>query len=110
MTLTLHAFAPTALLAMLLLAPVPSAAQDTLPDAPGKATVAETCTGCHDLGPILAQRRSTEDWADVVERMTGFGATLSDAQKATILGYLNAALGRGDAPPAGPAPTSPGGR
>jgi len=82
-------------------------AQDALPDGPGKAAVSEACTQCHDLGTVTAQRRGADEWADVVERMEGFGASLSDAKKAEILAYLSANLGKGDAPAetATPAPS-----
>lgn len=100
-------FRPLFVAAALAIA-LPAAAQDALPEGPGKAAVQETCTQCHDLGPILAQRRSAEDWADVVERMKGFGASLTDSQKAGILAYLTASLGKGDAPSATPAPAPAG--
>lgn len=90
-----------------------ASAQDALPDALGKAAVVKACIDCHDLGPILSQRRTPAQWAYIVEEMVGFGAALSDASRQEILGYLQANLGRDEAPPAASAPApapSPGGR
>lgn len=95
-----------ALAALAALGAGSASAQDALPEAPGKATVAQTCTGCHDLGPILSQRRTPAQWAYIVEEMVGFGATLTDASKQEILGYLQANLGKDEAQPAAQ-PASP---
>lgn len=89
----------------------PAGAQAELPDGPAKATLTEACTQCHDLGTVTAQHRSAEEWTDVIDRMEGFGASLSDAKKADILAYLSANLGKGDAaapatPPPAPAPAA----
>jgi hypothetical protein len=92
--------------AALLAAPA-ATAQDALPDGPGKATLMDTCTQCHDAGLISAQHRSPDEWNDILARMTGFGAVLDDAKKAEILAYLNANLGKGDAAPAAPAAAAP---
>ena len=97
----------------------PAAAQDALPEGPSKAALVEACTQCHDLGTVTAQRRGADEWVDVVDRMVGFGASLSDARKTEILAYLNANLGKGDpaaetatpaAPPPPAAAPSPGAR
>lgn len=93
----------------------PAGAQAELPDGPGKAALTEACTQCHDLGTVTAQHRSAEEWTDVIDRMEGFGASLSDAKRADIAAYLNANLGKGDAtapatPPAPVAAPSPGAR
>ena len=93
----------------------PAGAQAELPDGPGKAAISEACTQCHDLGTVTAQHRSAEEWTDVIDRMEGFGATLSDTKKAEIITYLNANLGKGDpaapaAQPAAPAPAPSGSR
>lgn len=93
----------------------PAGAQEGLPDGPGKVALTEACTQCHDLGTVTAQHRSIEEWTDVIERMEGFGASLSDAKKAEITAYLNANLGKGDptvpaaqppAPASGPSPSA----
>ena len=101
-----------ALATLLALGAGAASAQDAaLPEAPGKAAVSETCMDCHDLGPILSQRRTPAQWAYILDEMVGFGAKLTDARKQEILGYLQANLGKDEAPPTTPAaPASPGGR
>jgi len=103
----MHRRAPVAAAAVISLAAAslgvtPAGAQEALPDGPGKVALVKACTQCHDLGLVAAQRRSAEEWTDVIDRMEGFGAPLSEAKKADILAYLNANLGKGDAaaPPA----------
>ena len=39
--------------AIFLAAVIPAHSQDTLPDGPGKDTVATVCTGCHQLSRIV---------------------------------------------------------
>jgi len=102
----MHRRAPIAALALAAASLVvsPAGAQEVLPDGPGKVALTKACTQCHDLGLVAAQRRSAEEWADIIDRMEGFGAPLSEAKKADILAYLNANLGKGDAA-AAPAPS-----
>jgi mono/diheme cytochrome c family protein len=86
-----------------------SLAQDSLPEGPGKAAVQESCTQCHDIGTAIGQKRTPDEWADILDRMGGFGLTLSDAKRTEIQDYLNANLGSAPAspaqPPSGGAPT-----
>jgi cytochrome c2 len=98
---TLRALAVTAALAG------PAVAQDALPEGPGKAAVTEACTQCHDISTVTAQRRGPDDWADVLDRMVGFGASLSETKKAEIQAYLNANLGKGDTAPETAKPAAP---
>ncbi|OYU69263.1 MAG: hypothetical protein CFE28_04140 [Alphaproteobacteria bacterium PA2] len=65
-------------------------AQDDLPEGPGKVAIQEDCAQCHDLGTAIGQKRSPDEWVEVVDRMTGFGLTLTDARRTEILQYLNA--------------------
>ena len=83
-------------------------AQDEGPvEAPGKAELVGACTGCHGTDQIIAQHRAPEEWADVVTRMEGFGASVSAAQKTQILAYLDTNYGKGDAAPAAPPAAAP---
>jgi membrane dipeptidase len=70
----------------------PAAAQD-LPPGEGREAVQAACTACHGVDVIVAQRRSEGDWNDVVARMIGNGATLTDDEYATVVHYLATALG-----------------
>lgn len=83
-------------------------APEALPDSPAKATLTQVCTQCHALTTVTARHRSPEEWADVVSRMEGMGASMDGGQKQTILAYLSANLGTGAPAPAGaePAPAA----
>ena len=39
-----------------------------LPDGPGKEIILNTCTQCHDLFRIKANRRSPEEWEETLSR------------------------------------------
>lgn len=87
-------------------------AQDVTPvEAPGKATMMEACTQCHGEGQVISQHRAPEEWSEILTRMVGFGATISDKQQTEILAYLNTNYGKGAAAPAetpaAPAPADP---
>ncbi len=52
----------------------PTEATDVTAVAPvqyeeGKALVAETCTGCHDLGRISSARKTRAEWVTTVDKM-----------------------------------------
>ena len=62
-----------------------------LPDAPGKQQVIESCTQCHGVD-VIAQRRSPDEWLQVVSLMVGNGASLTDDQYKTVVSYLSTNL------------------
>ena len=70
------------------------AQESELPEGPGKALLIETCTQCHAEGLITAQTRTSEEWADIVSRMVGFGATIGEKQQSEILTYLKTNLNK----------------
>jgi cytochrome c5 len=80
-----------------------AALAQNLPAGDGQDTVAATCTMCHGVDVIVASRRPPDEWLEVVSRMVGNGANLSDDQFAAVVKYLSAALG----PPSAPASPSP---
>ena len=59
-----------------------------LPDGEGKALVVASCTQCHGLGNITSAHLDREGWDKVAYAMVDRGATLTDAQIATIVDYL----------------------
>jgi len=61
-----------------LASPGQSLAQDVLPEGPGKAAVLESCAQCHDLGTAISKKLTPDEWVDVMDRMGGFGLSLSD--------------------------------
>ena len=64
-----------------------------LPEGQGKALVQSACTQCHGIDVIVSQPRSREDWTDVVSRMVGNGAQLSDEDYNQVVQYLSTYLG-----------------
>jgi cytochrome c5 len=82
-----------------------AAGQASLPDGEGKAMVNSGCAGCHGLDLITGKQASKEEWAGVVERMKGYGATLSAAQTTTMVEYLAKSF-----PPKGAAPAAAAGQ
>jgi hypothetical protein len=70
-----------------------------LPEAAGKEQVLSACTRCHGVDVIVAQPRSSEQWAEVVGVMIGHGAVLTDDEYGKIVDYLSTNLAPKD--PAG---------
>lgn len=75
-----------------------------LPDGPGKALAAENCSACHGIELVTAQRRSSEEWKEVVNRMISNGDTLTEDQYNEVVTYLGTYLGK--EPATGAVPTS----
>ena len=59
-----------------------------LPEGPGKQTVLEKCTVCHDLKRVRQHLASPEEWADTLGAMENEGLRLSDEEFAAVLRYL----------------------
>ena len=69
-------------------------AQDDMPEAPGKALALRYCTNCHGADQFSSARKSGNDWDQTMAIMTEKGLTFSsDADYATVLGYLSTCLG-----------------
>ena len=64
-----------------------------LPDGPGKEIVLNTCTQCHDLFRIKANRRSSEEWEETLISMLNEGAMLNDEEFARVHRYLSRNFG-----------------
>lgn len=65
-----------------------------LPDGPGKAVVVKACLSCHSTKPIIAKPgRSEDDWVDVISKMVGRGAILSDDDADLVIQYLSTNFG-----------------
>lgn len=72
---------------------LPSSAQSSLPDGPGKPLVDKICGACH-LTTVLTQNRATKErWEEVVENMVAKGADGTDAELGQIVEYLAKYLG-----------------
>ena len=84
-----------------------SALAQELPEGEGKALVQSACTQCHGIDVIVRQPRSRDDWTEVVSRMVGNGAQLSDEDYNQVIQYLATYLGTGSAnTPAKDSPTA----
>ena len=71
-------------------------AQDTLPEAPGKAQVLQLCIACHEAAKATSVKLTREGWAETIDRMKAFGASGSDEDFAAVLDYLSTHF-KGDA-------------
>jgi competence ComEA-like helix-hairpin-helix protein len=60
----------------------------SLPDGPGKAVVLKSCISCHSVETVTKSRNTADGWADVVSRMIGRGAEISDDDAETVVEYL----------------------
>jgi competence protein ComEA len=72
-----------------------AAAQDTLPEGPGKAQVLQLCGACHEAAKATSVKLTREGWIETIDRMKAFGATGSDEDLAAVLEYLSTHF-RGD--------------
>lgn len=70
-----------------------SAHAQELPEGQGKGAVLTACTQCHGIDVIVRQPRSRDEWMDVVSRMVGNGAQLSDDDYNLVIEYLATDLG-----------------
>jgi cytochrome c5 len=68
-------------------------AHGPLPDGPGKEIILNTCTQCHDLFRIKANRRSPEEWEETLISMLNEGAMLNDEEFARVHQYLSKNFG-----------------
>jgi hypothetical protein len=83
----------------------PSVAQ-MLPPGQGQDIVQNACTMCHGVDVIVSQRHTPDEWRDIVSRMIGNGASLTDDQYVTVVKYLGTKLapqGAASAPTTSPA-------
>jgi len=64
-----------------------------LPDGPGKEVILNTCTQCHDLFRIKANRRSPDEWEETLISMLNEGAMLNDEEFARVHQYLSRNFG-----------------
>jgi len=74
-----------------------AAAQDPLPDAPGKEQVVAVCSKCHEPQRVAALRLTREGWEEVVVKMQTLGAKASEEDFKKITDYLSENF-KGEAP------------
>jgi cytochrome c5 len=66
----------------------PSEARAVPASGPGADLVATRCLACHDARLIEQQRLSAAGWAREVDKMVGWGASLSDSETSLLIEYL----------------------
>jgi cytochrome c5 len=64
-----------------------------MPDGPGKEVVLNICTLCHDLYRIKENRRSPEEWEELLVSMLNEGAPLNEEEFARVHRYLSRNFG-----------------
>lgn len=80
-------------LAALLIA-VSARAAD-FPPGPMQEKVKTACTSCHAANQVTKQHKSKAEWSKVLDKMIGYGAEVSDADRPAILKYLATNFGLG---------------
>jgi competence protein ComEA len=65
-----------------------------LPVAQGREVVLKICAMCHEIGTVIASRRTRIGWERTVDDMIGRGAEGSDAEMDAVVEYLTAYFGK----------------
>jgi competence ComEA-like helix-hairpin-helix protein len=65
------------------------AAQDVLPDAPGRDITVKLCATCHAAETVASVRHPPEGWRDVIAKMVAAGAEGTEQEFETVLQYLS---------------------
>jgi cytochrome c5 len=71
-----------------LLVSVTTLAAQALPGGAGAAVVEARCATCHETDVITSQRLSLSGWIREIDKMTRWGAMVSDADRAVLAPYL----------------------
>ena len=71
-------------------APAPS---EDLPDGPGRQTTSARCLTCHGVSLIEEQRLSAAGWKREIDKMVGWGATLTEAEVQLLSEYFSRRFG-----------------
>ena len=61
---------------------------DAFPDGTGKTALLRVCSNCHGPDTVVQTLRTRQEWSDVVDQMSRFGAEASDQEFNQILDYL----------------------
>lgn len=82
------------------------AAAQQLPPGPGRTLLLEGCVQCHDLRPILSEKKPAPSWRRTVNEMVWRGAPLFPGEAPVVADYLGQFFGPAPRPAAAPAPAS----
>jgi virginiamycin B lyase len=83
---SVSAVAAATLLATVL--PARSQTQSSLPDGPGKETVAALCESCHTFASRVGSGYTADGWRTVIRMMDNLGISVPKDQAATVMEYL----------------------
>lgn len=84
---------PIALLTTVVLLSNAYAQSAALPEGEYQSVVRAKCTTCHVAAQVVAQRRSADQWAQVIESMILQGAQVNDQEFDQIVAYLTTHYG-----------------
>jgi len=65
------------------------AAQNVLPDAPGRDITVRLCANCHAAETVASVRHTPEGWRDVIAKMVAAGAEGTEQELETVFQYLS---------------------
>jgi cytochrome c5 len=68
----------------------PAAADGALPDGAGAEVLRARCLSCHGSDLIASQSLNEAGWGREIDKMVRWGATVSEADRPALLGYLSA--------------------
>jgi competence protein ComEA len=68
--------------------PSNATAQDRFPETTGKAALLKVCGNCHTAESVVQSWRTRQEWSDVVDQMSRYGAEATDQEFDQILTYL----------------------
>jgi competence protein ComEA len=84
----------TLLVPVFVVALVPFAQAQDLPEGKGKDVVDQVCGACHGTDLVSSRRATREGWKYIVEDMVSRGASATNEQVAQINDYLATNLGQ----------------
>ena len=72
-----------------------SAGADDFPPGAMQEKVKASCTSCHAANQVTKQHKTKAEWSKVLDKMIGYGAEVSDADRPAVLKYLATNFGPG---------------
>jgi hypothetical protein len=52
------------------------------------------CSGCHEYGTVSSQNRTDTEWAETLDRMTGYGMQIAPEDQKQVQAFLTAHYGK----------------
>lgn len=69
-------------------APAPQQPPPAAPSIDGRELLESRCISCHSLDRVTKKTATQEEWGQIVTRMIGGGAELTDEEKSILVQYL----------------------